>query len=155
MAKRSPFEVWVPVFPPSTNTVYRRRGHGSGMFMTDRGREWMDTAMWSVRTARGYRPGMFPLAQRVMVLHSLVPPTERAYDIDNFDKLVFDLLQHTDVLENDSQVYATGRLKHDKQGDGEVQGSRIIVAPLPAGFGSTLQRFDALADAIIKVGDYG
>lgn len=67
--------------------------------------------------AQGGGVGTSRVAMEV-VLH---PPTSRAHDIDNFNKAIFDALEHVHVFENDAQIHQLLETKGHPISSGRVE----------------------------------
>lgn len=133
------FSVVLP-WPLSANKLHR---HGAGRrpYISPRHRAWYEIVQEMVQEAPGFRPcgELFTAEDRLRVDYALVPPSRRALDLDNRDKLVYDVLQRSGLIANDGQIYAGERVKFDKQGRGKHAGIYVWVSVLPPDFGT---RFD-------------
>ncbi len=85
--------------PPSTNSVYRKRGAGYGMFMTEEGQQFKQVVGLLARAKWGSKPSKKSITMRVVLQFS----DKRRRDVDGFHKLLQDALQGI-VYENDSQI---------------------------------------------------
>ena len=82
-------------WPPSTNDLWRAVKRRN--IMSARYRDWVSAAE-SALSAQPHRLVEGPVAIRL----ELCPPTNRAYDPDNFVKAVLDFLRGKEVIEGDS-----------------------------------------------------
>ncbi len=122
------FECELP-WPPSINDYWRQgiilpavekvkervREHGWQDFFKWMRRQVRTSAFLS-QTGKNYREaaGFLLVRQireqgrlgrdRLAVEVNLHPPTSRAHDIDNFNKAIFDAMEHIGVFENDAQI---------------------------------------------------
>ncbi len=88
---------YVLPFPPSVNRYYRHVGYRT--LLSREGREYRE----SVLALLAGRVGQ-PLSGQLQVQLDLFPPDARRRDWDNFQKGVWDSLQHAGVYLDDSQV---------------------------------------------------
>ncbi len=106
-------------WPPSVNGYWRAicRGRRPAQILSERGRNYRINAeeqivFQGVREVRGDTTA-------TLILH---PPTRRAFDVDNYAKAVLDVLTHTGVLDDDSQIVDLRIVKADR-----VKGGRVDV----------------------------
>jgi Holliday junction resolvase RusA-like endonuclease len=79
--------------PPSIGTVYRKRGHGRGMFMTKEGTDFKKEAIMLIQMNKPQIAGAtFYEGQRFSLKLTLHFPDRRRCDIDNRVKLCQDAL---------------------------------------------------------------
>jgi crossover junction endodeoxyribonuclease RusA len=90
-------EVYLP-FPPSVNTYWRRSGHH--MHISARGREYRAEVLKLLGEFDWQPFG----DSRVKVRLALHRGDRRSYDVDNFNKALFDAFTHAGVWEDDSQI---------------------------------------------------
>lgn len=83
-------------FPPSANTYYRNL-HGRTI-LSKKGRLYREEVIRQIGTSHD------TLTDRLHAIVRLYPPDRRARDWDNFQKAVWDSLQHAGVYQNDRQV---------------------------------------------------
>ncbi|RLS54303.1 MAG: RusA family crossover junction endodeoxyribonuclease [Planctomycetota bacterium] len=88
---------YVLPFPPSVNRYYRHVGYRT--LLSREGREYRE----NVCSLLAGRVGQ-PLSGQLQVQLDLFPPDARRRDWDNFQKGVWDSLQHAGVYLDDSQV---------------------------------------------------
>jgi Holliday junction resolvase RusA-like endonuclease len=112
------------------------RGNGAkGVYLSGRVENWFDAAAAVIRATPGYRRHLFPKGMPVRVLHALVPPSRQSFDLDNRDKAIYDALQKSGLLYNDSQIADGRRLKFHRQPHGQHAGVYVLVEELPEDFG--------------------
>ena len=88
-------------FPPSVNTYYRAptKGPLAGRHLiSKRGREFR-AAVADLLAGHGWA-----LMGRLHVDVTLLPPTRRRYDVDNFSKGLLDAITHAGVWRDDEQI---------------------------------------------------
>lgn len=83
--------------PPSVNAMYRRSRGSFGMYKTAEAKAWVEDCRRVIRRKN-------PLKGRVDVSVNFY--FERECDLDNRFKALFDVLQETNVIENDRQIYS-------------------------------------------------
>ena len=86
-------------FPPTLNTCFQNIP-GRGRAVTPRYREWINEALWVLKSQR---PVMHETEVSISI--GLVAPDRRARDADNLIKPVLDLLVKGRVLKDDSNKY--------------------------------------------------
>ncbi len=84
-------------FPPSVNRYYRHVGYRT--LLSREGREYR-RQVYSLLAGRVGQPLSGPLEVQL----DLYPPDRRRRDWDNFQKAIWDALQHAGVYHDDSQV---------------------------------------------------
>lgn len=94
--------------PPSDNQVYRKRGNGFGMFMTQEGKSWKELVQWKCK-------GHSPVAGPVRVVIETTFDTLRRQDVHNRIKLTLDALQGF-LYEDDCQIAGLQLIKLYKKG---------------------------------------
>ncbi|QDU39702.1 Crossover junction endodeoxyribonuclease RusA [Maioricimonas rarisocia] len=108
-------------FPPSVNRYYRHVGYRT--LLSREGREYRR----QVCALLAGRVGQ-PLSGPLQVQLALYPPDRRRRDWDNFQKSVWDSLQHAGVYLDDSQVRRAVVEMHDPQGKARAE---CLIQPLP------------------------
>jgi crossover junction endodeoxyribonuclease RusA len=68
-------------------------------FLGKRGQIYREAVAWQLIRSRGKFGGA-----DIIVEITLRPPTKAAPDIDNFNKAIFDALEHAGIFENDRQI---------------------------------------------------
>ena len=97
--------------PISTNGLYRKRGAGYGMYMTDDGKARKEQYTWEARSQWKGKP----LEDDVSVIVNLYFGTKAKHDIDNFTKILFDSLTGV-CWKDDSQINRmTINKRYDKE----------------------------------------
>ena len=86
-------------FPPTLNTCFQNIP-GRGRVVTPRYREWINEALWVLKSQRSVMH-----ETEVSISIGLVAPDKRNRDCDNLIKPVLDLLVKGRVLKDDSQKY--------------------------------------------------
>ena len=104
-------------WPPSTNQYYRaiRRGNHAVNILSKQGREYKTL----VRSLIGFRREK--LSGCLAVTIKLLPPTRRAFDVDNRLKAILDALTDAGVWHDDSQVERITAYKAPKITGGAVE----------------------------------
>jgi len=104
-------------WPPSVNGYWRAvcRGKRPAQILSERGRNFRLHAeqaivFQGVREIRGD-------TEVLIVLHA---PTRRRYDLDNYGKAILDVLTHTGVIEDDSQIVRLVMEKGERVKDGRA-----------------------------------
>lgn len=106
-------------WPPSVNDIWRAvKGRN---ILSGRYRLWRDTAAKELMIQRPV-----PFSWQVSILIELCPPDNRAYDLDNRVKAIFDLLVHNHVITSDSHKIV--REFTVRVGEG-FTGARVTVSP--------------------------
>lgn len=106
-------------YPPSVNRLWRFAG--SRMYRTKVYRDWAEDAQ---RHAAAQKP--IPTITGPVSLDLAVGrPDRRRRDLDNVNKAVLDLLQHIEVLEDDSLVH-----KLVSYWDEDTIGVRVAIYPM-------------------------
>ena len=108
-------------FPPSVNRYYRHVGYRT--LLSREGREYRR----QVCALLAGRVGQ-PLPGPLQVQLDLYPPDRRRRDWDNFQKGVWDALQHAGVYLDDSQVRRALIEMHDPQ---EKARAECLIQPIP------------------------
>ncbi len=106
------------------------------MFITDQGVAWFAEACALLQAHEAYRLHKWGWWGRVGMSFALVPPTARAYDVDNRDKVLCDALEKSGLVVNDAQVYIGDRVKFDKQPKGRYAGVYVGLNLLDPATGS-------------------
>ncbi len=101
-------------FPPSVNRYYRHVGHRT--LLSRAGREYR-RKVCSLLAGRVQQPLSIPLQAE---LH-LYPPDRRKRDWDNFQKGIWDALQHAGIYFDDSQVRRAVIEMHDPDGKARAE----------------------------------
>lgn len=82
--------------PPSVNNLYGLHGHIK--YMTKRGKEWFETAGWTIREQTTIGK---PLARcKIGVIAHIMDQS----DLDNLLKATQDLLTHMGIIEDDKYI---------------------------------------------------
>ncbi len=81
--------------PPSVNTLYGFRGWHK--YMTRKGKEWFETAGWSIREQTTIGK---PLRESKLIVHAFII----IGDIDNLLKATQDLLTKMGIIEDDKWI---------------------------------------------------
>lgn len=104
-------------WPPSVNGYWRT--FRNRQIISKRGREYRVSAM-----NRLTELGLFGecLSDRLSVSLVLHPPTLRKYDLDNFNKALFDAMSHAEFWEDDELIDRLSITKSEK-----IKGGKIIV----------------------------
>ncbi len=103
-------------WPPSINGYWR--SFNNRQIISKRGRDYRKEALEKLRNLDLLNENIsFP----VIVYLTLNPPTLRKYDIDNFNKALFDALSHANFWNDDEQVVALNIRKGAKVKGGNVQ----------------------------------
>lgn len=87
--------------PPSVNKLYRIRGNGAGMYMTDEGKAWIEDAVLRLNLAK---IPLFPAKAKVIVEAEIWWPDNRERDFNNLSKVVCDSIQHASIVASDKQI---------------------------------------------------
>lgn len=106
-------------FPPSVNRYYRHVGFRT--LLSREGREYRQLVC-SLLAGRSGPPLVGPLEAE---LH-LYPPDRRRRDWDNFQKAIWDALQHAGVYRDDSQIKRAIIEMHVPDGESRAE---IILQP--------------------------
>jgi len=102
-------------WPVSVNALYRATGGRNQLAKP--ARIWYAAAIEKIKNHPGYRAPLFPPEARLEVRLLLVPRTARAFDVDNFCKAVYDALEKSELIGNDSQIFEASQVKVDRPGD--------------------------------------
>lgn len=117
-------------FPPSVNRYYRNIGYRT--LLSREGRAYRD-AVCALLAGRVQQPLSVPLQAE---LH-LFPPDRRRRDWDNFQKGVWDALQHAGIYHDDSQIRRAFIEMHDPDGKARAEchlavfDSSAVAEPIP------------------------
>jgi len=84
-------------FPPSNNTYYRHVG--SRVLLSKKGREYKLRVKSAI-----FKAGRNALSGPLGIRMQLEPPDRRMRDLDNWFKAVFDAIEYSRLLVNDSQI---------------------------------------------------
>jgi crossover junction endodeoxyribonuclease RusA len=109
----APLQFVLP-FPPSVNRYYRHVGYRT--LLSREGREYRSSVL-SLLAGRVQQPLSGPLQAE---LH-LYPPDRRRRDWDNFQKGIWDSLQHAGVYLDDSQVKRAIIEMHEPEGKARAE----------------------------------
>ncbi|WP_417849388.1 RusA family crossover junction endodeoxyribonuclease [Thalassoglobus sp.] len=101
-------------FPPSVNRYYRHVGYRT--LLSREGREYRKR----VCSLLARRVGQ-PLQGHLEVQLDLFPPDRRRRDFDNFQKGIWDSLQHAGVYADDSQIKRAVIEMHAPDGEGRAE----------------------------------
>lgn len=101
-------------FPPSVNRYYRHVGYRT--LLSREGREYRQT----VCSLLAGRVGQ-PLSGQLEAELDLYPPDRRRRDWDNFQKAIWDALQHAQVYHDDSQVKRAVIEMHEPDGNSRAE----------------------------------
>ncbi len=104
-------------WPPSVNGGYRSVVRNR-IILSKRGRQYRDNAVAHLIDLKLY--GM-KLSDKLCVELVLNPPTLRRYDIDNFNKALFDALSHGNFWLDDEQVVELKIIKGEKVKGGNIE----------------------------------
>ena len=107
-------------FPPSVNRYYRHVGYRT--LLSREGRQYR-AAVCALLAGRVGQPLSGPLEVRL----DLYPRDRRRRDWDNFQKGIWDALQHAGVYSDDSQVRKATVALHDPAGTARAE---VLVRPL-------------------------
>ena len=110
----------LPLWPPTTNTLYRTVA--GRMVISKRARQFYRDGLPYVKTSHP------PLAGRLSLTIHLYPPDKRRRDLDNHLKGLLDLLTKCQVWEDDSQVDELTVIRKDIVPRGRVE---IHICQLP------------------------
>lgn len=94
--KPEPVRLCFPMLPPSTNGLYLNV-RGRGRVRSENYRKWANEAGWLLKSQH---PRKFHEPVKVRV--ELNPPNARAFDLDNRNKALLDLLVEHGVIIDDS-----------------------------------------------------
>lgn len=94
----SDYELELP-WPPSVNGYWR--SFSGRQIISKRGRDYRKEVE---RLMQSYGLSNENITERLSVSIKLHPPTLRKYDLDNFNKAVFDALTHSNFWGDDEQV---------------------------------------------------
>ena len=110
------YEFTLP-WPPSINGYWR--AFRNRQIISKRGREYRTNAVNQLKEL-----GLFNenIAKPLSVTLTLNPPTLRRYDVDNFNKALFDALTHGSFWLDDEQVCKLTIIKGEK-----IKGGNVIV----------------------------
>jgi crossover junction endodeoxyribonuclease RusA len=86
-------------YPPSLNTCFQNIP-GRGRAITPRYREWLNEAMWIIKSQK---PAKFDVEVSISI--GIVAPDKRSRDIDNLIKPCLDVLVKALVIKDDSSKY--------------------------------------------------
>ena len=111
-----PYKFEMP-WPPSVNGGYRSVFRGR-IILSKKGRQYRDNAVAHLIDLKLYNKN---ISESVSVELVLNPPTLRKYDIDNFNKALFDALSHGKFWLDDEQVIKLNITKGEKVKGGNVQ----------------------------------
>lgn len=107
-------------FPPSGNRYYRNVGYRT--LLSREGRKYR----LQVCSLLAGRVGQ-PLTGRLEAELDLYPPDRRRRDWDNFQKGVWDSMQHARVYADDSQIRKATITMHDPDGEPRAE---VLIRPL-------------------------
>ena len=103
-------------WPPSINGYWRT--FRNRQIISKRGRDYRGAAIAHMIDIKLYGE---KLTGPLSVELKLNPPTLRKYDIDNFNKALFDALSHANFWVDDEQVISLKIVKGDKVKGGSVE----------------------------------
>ena len=109
------YEFTMP-WPPSINGYWRT--FRNRQIISKRGRQYRD-AVYAEATKLGLLNELIDKKLSVSIV--LNPPTLRKYDVDNFNKALFDGLTHAGFWVDDEQVQKLTIAKGEKIKDGNVK----------------------------------
>ena len=107
-------EIEMP-WPPSINGYWRT--FRNRQIISKRGREYRKKAVEHIKEIGLFNKKISGAVQVTMVLN---PPTLRKYDVDNFNKALFDALSHAGFWLDDEQVNHLQIVKGEKVKGGSV-----------------------------------
>ena len=95
--------------PPVLNKIYRIAG--SRMYKTQEAKEWQEESAWIMGS------NVPPFNGMVKVSIKQYPPDKRRRDTDGIEKLLFDAIEDSGLIENDYQIkkHTTERMECDKE----------------------------------------
>src|SRR5581483_2059569 len=108
-SNRQPDRVLTMAPPPSTNALWTHPGAGKPRVRTAAYRAWIESAGWQVRMQLVGAPTIVGTFDAVVTV-----PSSSAFDRNNHDKAIFDLLQHVGVVRNDSGLRDYAVLAEDR-----------------------------------------
>lgn len=103
-------------WPPSVNGYWRT--FNNRQIISKRGREYRANALLKLKEIG--IDGEF-IRDRLSVSLILNPPTLRKYDIDNFNKALFDAISHSGFWEDDEQIDSLSIKKGEKTKGGNIK----------------------------------
>lgn len=101
-------------FPPSVNRYYRNVGYRT--LLSRDGREYRKRVCSQLAGRVGQ-----PLSGPLEVQLDLFPPDRRRRDWDNFQKGIWDSLQHAGVYQDDSQIKRAVIEMHEPDGESRAE----------------------------------
>jgi len=110
-----PIQLTLP-WPPSVNSMYRAipRGKHCQNILSRKGREYKESALIAI-ACHNLPPG--ELDGDLQVTLDLYPPDARRRDVDNYSKVVLDVLTEGCVWHDDSQIADLHILKRPRDKD--------------------------------------
>jgi len=93
---------WFPLWPPSTNAIWR---HGRKVYLTTEAKRFRQQVEHETQWARAMKemPNV-AFSGKLQVSLEFYPPNRRRRDLDNLLKSVLDAMTHAGVWLDDSQI---------------------------------------------------
>lgn len=100
--------LFVIPLPPPINQTYKTTLKG-GFYKSEKAKEWEKEAGWEIKSQKGKQQKVSKKTYTVDIIYYLT----RDRDIDSSIKILFDLLQKQQIIQNDrliTNLYATKRI---------------------------------------------